>query len=224
MRDLRQSPTAQVVAALVVALTIGVLISASGDAALLRIAAAIEPIGTMWINALRMTLIPFVVSLLIVSVGRFSNIRSAGRTGGRTLLLFAVFLIGSSVFAVLTIPPLFRLVATGTQTTAALIAESPTPSAVQQQVEQLPTITQWLADLVPINPIRAAADGAMLPLVIFSMLFGLATLSIATEHREVLARFFHAVSESMLTLVRWLITLAPIGVFALVLPVTARVG
>jgi Na+/H+-dicarboxylate symporter len=91
-------------------------------------------------------------------------------------------------------------------------------------VEHLPSIAQWLADLVPTNPIRAASDGAMLPLVIFSMLFGLATLSIPAEHREALARFFHAVSESMLTLVRWLITLAPIGVFALVLPVTAHMG
>jgi len=64
----------------------------------------------------------------------------------------------------------------------------------------------------------------MLPLVIFCILFGLATLSIATELREALARFFQAVSESMLTLVRWLIALAPIGVFTLVLPVAARMG
>jgi Na+/H+-dicarboxylate symporter len=64
----------------------------------------------------------------------------------------------------------------------------------------------------------------MLPLVIFCLLFGFATLSIAVELREALARFFQAVSESMLTLVRWLIALAPIGVFALVLPVAARMG
>lgn len=223
VRDLARSPTARVVAAFVVALALGILISVSGDTALLAVAAATEPVGTMWINALRMTVIPLVVSLIVVSVGRFADIRSAGRIGGRTLLLFAVLLIGSSVFAVLTVPALFRWIPTATETTAAL-AQPPSSSAVREQVQHLPTVAQWFADLVPTNPIRAAADGTMLPLVIFCILFGLATLSIAIELREALARFFQAVSESMLTLVRWLIALAPIGVFALVLPVAARMG
>jgi len=223
MRDLARSPTAHVVAACVAALALGILISVSGNTTLQAVAVATESVGTMWVNALRMTVIPLVVSLIVVSVGRFSDIRSAGRTGGRTLLLFAAFLIGSSVFAVLTVPALFRWVPTGTHTTAAL-SQSPTSSAVREQLQHLPTVAQWFADLVPTNPIRAAADGTMLPLVIFSMLFGLATVSIATELRESIARFFHAVSESMLTLVRWLIVLAPIGVFALVLSVAARLG
>ena len=223
MIELRQSPTARVVIALVVGLAIGILISVSGDPALRAIAAATEPVGTMWVNALRMTVIPLVVSLIVVGVGRFSDVRAAGRIGGRTFLLFATFLVGSSVFAVLTVPALFRWVPTGTQTMTEL-AQSSNSSAVQGQVQHLPTVGQWLADLLPFNPIRAAADGTMLPLVIFCILFGLATLSIALELRDALARFFKAVSEAMLTLVRWLIVLAPIGVFALVLPVAARMG
>lgn len=223
MRNLARSPTARVVVALVAAFALGILISVSGDDALLTLAAATEPVGTLWINALRMTVIPLVVSLIVVSVSRFADIRSAGRTGGRTLLLFAAFLIGTCVFAVLTVPVLFQWLPTGTQTTAAL-GQSPASSAVREQVQNLPTVAQWFADLVPTNPIRAAADGAMLPLVIFCIVFGLATLSIAKELREALARFFQAVSESMLTIVRWLIALAPIGVFALVLPVAARMG
>ena len=91
MRDLRRSPTARVVIALVAGFAIGTRISVSGDPALRAIAAATEPIGTMWINALRMTVIPLVVSLIVVSVGRFSDVRSAGRTGVRTFLLFAAF-------------------------------------------------------------------------------------------------------------------------------------
>src|ERR1700741_4816624 len=120
MRDLARSPTAHVVAACVAALGLGILISFSGNTPLQAVAVATESVGTMWVNALRMTVIPLVVSLIVVSVGRFSDIRSAGRTGGRTLLLFAAFLIGASVFAVLTVPALFRWVPTGTHTTAAL--------------------------------------------------------------------------------------------------------
>src|SRR5579864_4898046 len=113
MRDLARSPTAHVVAAL----ALGILISVSGNTTLQAVAVATEPVGTMWINALRMTVIPLVVSLIVVSVGRFSDVRSAGRTGGRTFLLFAAFLVGSSLFAVLTVPALFRWLPTGSQTT-----------------------------------------------------------------------------------------------------------
>jgi proton glutamate symport protein len=88
----------------------------------------------------------------------------------------------------------------------------------------MPSFSQWLVDLVPANPIRAAADGAMLPLVIFSVLFALASTRTTPDLRQVLVRFFQAVSETMLVLVRWMISLAPVGVFALVLTLAARVG
>src|SRR5258708_9051558 len=132
MRNLRRSPTARVAIALVAGFAIGTLISVSGDPALRAIAAATELVGTMWINALRMTVIPLVVSLIVVSVGRFSDVRSAGRTGVRTFLLFAAFLVGSSLFAVLTVPALFRGVPTGSQTTTAL-SLSPNSSSVRAQ-------------------------------------------------------------------------------------------
>ena len=223
MRNRRWSPTGRVVAALAAGLIIGIAISASGNAALRTIAAAAEPIGILWINAIRMTVIPLVVSLLFVSMTSFSDVRSAGRTGGRALMIFAVFLVGSAVFAILTVPVLFSWLPTGASTTVAL-GQMSTSSAVRAQAQQLPSVAQWLTDLVPTNPMRAAADGAMLPLVIFTVLFGLASTGIAPDLRDALVRFFRAVSGSMLTLVRWLIVLAPLGVFALILPLAARMG
>jgi proton glutamate symport protein len=222
MADRRWGPTARVVAALAAGLTIGIAVSASGNIALRAIAAAVEPIGIVWINAIRMTVIPLVVSLLFVSMTSFADVRSAGRSGGRALLVFAAFLVASAALAVLTVPVLFTWLPTGA-TTAAL-GRMLTSSAVREQAQQLPSLAQWLADLVPTNPIRAGADGAILPLVVFSVLFGLASMSIAPDLREALVRFFRAVSESMLTLVRWLIVLAPFGVFALILPLAARIG
>jgi proton glutamate symport protein len=222
MRDRRWSPTTRVLAALVAGLTIGIAISASGNAALRAIAAAAEPIGILWINAIRMTVIPLVVSLLFVSMTSFSDVRSAGRTGGRALMIFVVFLVGSALFAILIVPALFSWLPTGSTTAA--MGQMSTLAAVREQAQQLPTFAQWLTDLVPTNPIRAAADGAMLPLVIFSVLFGLASTGIAPDLREALVRFFRAVSGSMLTLVGWLIALAPLGVFALILPLVARMG
>ena len=223
MSNRHWNPTTRVLAALAAGLTIGIAISASGNATLRAIAAAAEPVGIVWINAIRMTVIPLVISLLFVSMTSFSDIQSACRTGGRALMLFAAMLGGSAVLAVLTVPALYRWLPTGATTTAAL-GQMPASSAVHEQAQQLPTFAQWLADLVPTNPIRAAADGAVLPLVIFSVLFGLASTRIAPDLREALVRFFRAISESMLTIMRWLIAIAPFGVFALILPLTARIG
>lgn len=217
------SPTARVLIALAAGLALGVAISASGSAALKSLAAAAEPIGIIWINAIRMTVIPLVVSLLFVSMAGFADIRSAGRLGGRTLLTFAALLVGAAVFAVITVPPVFAWMPVEATTTATLSDMIPA-SSVQQQAKQLPSFAQWLTDLVPTNPIRAAADGAMLPLVLFSVLFGLASTVIAADLRETLMKFFRAVGEAMLTIVGWLIALAPIGVFALILPLAARTG
>jgi proton glutamate symport protein len=217
------SPTTRVLIALAAGLALGVAVSASGNGTLQAVAAAVEPIGILWINAIRMTVIPLVVSLLFVSMAGFADIRSAGRLGGRTLLTFAAFLAGAAVFALLTVPPVFAWMPVEATTTATLSEMIP-ESSVQEQAKQLPSFAQWLSDLVPTNPIRAAADGAMLPLVLFSVLFGLATTVIAAELRETLMRFFRAVGEAMLTIVGWLIALAPIGVFALILPLAARTG
>jgi Na+/H+-dicarboxylate symporter len=91
-------------------------------------------------------------------------------------------------------------------------------------VSQVPTAGEWIANLLPTNPFRAAAEGAMVPLIIFMVLFALAIAKTPPESRATLLAFFRAVSEAMLTLVRWVIGLAPIGVFALMFSLTARTG
>ena len=217
------SPTARVLVALAAGLILGVAVSLSGNSALQSVAAATEPIGIVWINAIRMTVIPLVVSLLFVSMTGFSDIRSAGQLGGRAMLVFAAFMVGSAVFAALTVPVLFEWMPTPASGAAAL-SQAPAASAIQEQAQQLPSVMQWLSELVPINPLRAAVDGAMLPLVVFSVLFGLASTTIAADLKGTLVSFFRAVSAAMLTIVRWLIVLAPIGVFALILPIAARTG
>ena len=217
------SPTTRVLVGLAAGVLAGVVISASGNGALQSVATAIEQVGILWINAIRMTVIPLVVSLLFVSMTGFTDLRSAGRLGGRTMFVFMAFLIGSALCAALIVPVVFEWMpaAASVQATPGL---APGASSVQEQAQQLPSVAQWFVELIPINPLRAAADGAMLPLVIFTVLFGLASTTIAPDLKDALVRFFTAVSEAMLTLVRWLVVLAPLGVFALILPMAARTG
>jgi len=85
-------------------------------------------------------------------------------------------------------------------------------------------IAQRLVELVPPNPFRAATDGTMLPLIVFAVTFGAALSRIPTDLRETPVRFFRAVSEAMLVIIRWVFIAAPVGVFALAIVVGARLG
>ena len=85
-------------------------------------------------------------------------------------------------------------------------------------------IAQRIVELVPPNPVRAASDGAMLPLIVFTVIFGAALSRIPADLRDTPVRFFRATSEAMLVVIRWVFVAAPIGVFALSVVVGARLG
>ncbi len=197
-------------------------ISAFGGPSLFAVVSFIEPMGTLWVNAIRMTVIPLVVSLLIVSVASV-DVGTVGRIGWRALLIFVALLGASALFAALVAPPLFARLPIDAAATAS-VGESGRAAIATEGVSRLPTFSQWLVELVPTNPIRAAADGTMFPLVIFALLFALASTRTNPDLRQSLVRFFQAISETMLVLVRWIIAVAPLGVFALILGFAARVG
>lgn len=219
------SLTTKVLIALALGLALGIGISLSGDPTLARLVPLIEPLGTLWINAIRMTVVPLVVGSIIVGVTSAPDTRTIGRIGSRALVFFVVTLVVAAAFAALLAPPLLARIPLDPAAIASLreSAASAT-SAAQESVQRIPTFSQWLTDLVPVNPVKAAADGAMLPLIIFSVAFGLAITQLAGESRGVLVRFFRGVAEAALTLVRWILAAAPIGVFALAVPLAARLG
>ena len=216
--------TTRVLIALGSAVAVGAIIGASGNASLVHAADLLTPIGTMWVNAIRMTVIPLVVSLLITGVASASDVRSIGRLGGRTLMVFGLML--ASVAAVV-IPIAASLLALLPR---AVAARPPLPAGAADAATQLSsggqqqTVAAWLTSLIPSNPIAAAASGAMLPLIIFTLLFALAIASSPAPARAALLGFFRALADAMLVMVRWIVLLAPIGVFALVLPLAAHVG
>ncbi|MEP6834959.1 MAG: dicarboxylate/amino acid:cation symporter [Gemmatimonas sp.] len=214
----------RVLVALGVAVAVGVAIGASGNAALTRAADSIAPIGALWVNAIRMTVIPLVVSLLITGVASASDVKAIGRLGVRSLVVFFGLLIAMSLVMIPLAAFAFSLMPQMTG------ARPPLPEGAAQAASQLAeggtvqTFSTWLTGLIPTNPIAAATNGAMLQLVLFTLLFAVAVTRIAPESRSAIVAFFKAVGDAMLVLVRWVILLAPIGVFALVLPLTVHVG
>jgi Na+/H+-dicarboxylate symporter len=202
----------------------GVAIAASGDARLLGATDAIIPVGTLWINAIRMTIIPLVVALLITGVAGATDLSAIGRIGGRTLLTFFLLLLGTAVVVMPLSVLAFKFVpGVGAE-------RPPLPAGAAEAAGQLassgpaPGFGAWLTSLIPTNPIAAAANGEMLQLILFTLILALAIAKSGPAARDALLGFFRALSEAMLVIVRWVVALAPIGVFALVLPLAARGG
>lgn len=217
------SLTTRVLIALVVGIAAGLALSAMHVPYAPQIIAVVEPVGTLFINAVRMTVVPLVFSLLVAGVASAGNPASIGRLGGRALFLFVVLLTLAGVTAAVVAPPVLARIPIDPQAVQALRANAHDASSVLTGA-RAPTFAQWLVDLVPANPIKAAADGSMLPLIVFAIALGLALLGVPTRRRSALVELFRGFADAMLVIVRWILKLAPIGVFALSLPLVAKLG
>jgi proton glutamate symport protein len=219
------SLTAKVLVALVIGMAIGIAISAYGDARLIDAAGFIEPIGTLWINAIRMTVIPLVVGAIVVGVATTPDLRTMGSLGGRAILAFLVTLTAASILSVLLAPYVLSLLHIDPAAAEALRTTASGASATAvESAHKIQTARQWLTDLVPTNPIKAAADGAMLPLIVFTVAFAVALTRIPNPGRDTILNFARGLTDASLTLVRWILVVAPIGVFALSISVSLKLG
>ncbi|MGH9382718.1 MAG: dicarboxylate/amino acid:cation symporter [Vicinamibacterales bacterium] len=214
------SLTTQVLVALFLGLAFGLVVLSYPTPALLTVVGIVEPVGTLWVNAIRMTIVPLVVSLLITGVASCSDMRTVRTIGLRALATFLALLLLAAVVGLMVVPPLFAWLQVDATTVAALrgSAAMPLPASA------VPGLTDWVLSIVPTNPIKAAADGALLPLVVFALAFGLGLLTSPAERRTVVVTFFRGVGDTMLAVVGVVIALAPIGVFALMVPVASRTG
>jgi Na+/H+-dicarboxylate symporter len=215
----------RVVIGLIAGLVLGSAIGASHSAVALRAADLLQPIGDVWINAIRMTIVPLVVALLFVGIAAGDRREGLTRLTVVTGATFVALLFFASVAALLIVPPLVDDMKLSPEVAAALrsTAQVGADSTVAR-VAKLPGFSAWVTSLVPSNVINSAADGAMLPLIVFTFVFALAVRRIDVKLREPLVAFFTAVASATTTIVDWIIAVAPIGVFALVTAATARAG
>ncbi|MEO7084923.1 MAG: dicarboxylate/amino acid:cation symporter [Gemmatimonadaceae bacterium] len=216
----------RVLTALGAAVGIGAAIAASGSTGLAHAADYLTPVGALWVNAIRMTVIPLVVALLVTGVASASDVSAIGRMGGRTLATFVLLIAGTAAVVVPLAPTLFSLLPLPQNLTARPALPAGAVEAASQIATpgQGQTFARWLTSLIPSNPVAAAANGDIVALVLFTLIFALAIVQITPAAREALLGFFKSLGDAMLTIVRWVVLAAPIGVFALVLPLTAHLG
>jgi Na+/H+-dicarboxylate symporter len=203
-------------------LLFGAIASVSGPTAPAAVVAALEPVGTVFVNAIRMTVIPLIVASLIAGVASTTDTRTLTRIGTRGLAFFAVLVFGAAAITAMIAAPLLARIHLDPALVASL--QNGSPTAIPVAGGSVPDLTQSVVALVPANPVKAAADGAMMPLIVFAIAFGVALTKLPSESRIVLVNFFSVVADAMMMLVRGVLRLAPVGVFALAAPLAARMG
>ncbi len=214
------SNTARILLGLILGALVGLLLAWLDPALATRAADIAQPIGRLWLNALQMTVVPLVLALVIVGVSATRDAAASGRIARRALVTFALLLAGGGVFAALSAPMAFSWLPRDANLLDHLRASIPAASSLSAPTN----LADWFATVIPSNAIAAAAQSAMLPLVVFALFFGFALTRIdATRHQRML-EFFQTIADVMIVIVHWVLWAAPLGVFALVLAVCAKAG
>jgi len=208
--------------ALVLGLIAGMLSSKLGEAGQGDALATASFIGTLWLNALKMTVIPLVVALLVVGIAKSAEAAQAGRIAGRSVLWIVIICTASAIFgaiATLALTHAFPLA----RETAGLL-QGALATVEQKGTGPLPGAAEFFKGVVPSNVIAAASNGDVLPLAVFAVLFALALTRIPSDGRQAVVKLLDAVSQALLVIIGWVLLIAPIGVFALAFTVGSTAG
>ncbi|MCA1653350.1 MAG: dicarboxylate/amino acid:cation symporter [Sphingomicrobium sp.] len=214
-------PTWRVLGALIGGLLVGALSAgAPWSEPAVQIASTV---GGLWLDALKMTVIPLIVALLVTGIVGGSDAAREGGVAGRSLLWFVVILTGSAVFGAVVMPLLLAAFplpqAAGEALRAGLAGVDPKAAAAA-----VPGLADFVRSIVPANVVKAAADGSILQIVVFTALFAFAIARLDEAKRRPLAAFFDALTEAMLVVIGWVLWLAPAGVLALAFVVGVGAG
>jgi Na+/H+-dicarboxylate symporter len=186
---------------------------------------AIEPIGTAFIRLITMVVVPLVAASLLLGTASLGDLRKLGRIGGKTVTYY----LATTAIAVTIGLLVSNLVRPGaridpeTRDSLAAAFQEQAGRAVELAAER-PSVVQTLLNMIPTNPIRAAADMDLLPLIVFTILFGAALTLVEEQRKQAVLRVAEGVNQAVMVLIDWIMKLAPYAVFALIAAVVARFG
>lgn len=209
-------------AALILGLLAGMVAGELGQAPRDDALSVASFVGTLWLNALKMTVIPLVVALLIVGIAKSAEAAQAGRIAGRSVLWIVLICTASAIFgaiATLALTHAFPL----SRETAGLL-QAALGNVEQKAAGPLPGAAEFFKGIVPPNVIAAASNGDVLPLTVFAVVFALALTKIAAAARRAVVDLFDAIAEALLVVIAWVLAIAPLGVFALAFTVGSAAG
>ena len=172
----------------------------------------IKPVGTLFINLIKLVIVPLVLASLIVGASSIGDPKQIGRIGGKTLayyLLTTAFAVTIGLFLGTVMNP-----GAGLSIPAGAVAEA----------KEAPKLIDTILNIVPSNPLKAVIDGNMLQIIVFALLLGVAVTMLPKEKGKPFISFFDSLAEVMYKITAIVMELAPYGVFALIAPVVAKNG
>ena len=216
--------TTKILLGLILGSVVGVAVQASGSEGAKAAVLAFEPLGTAFIRLISMVVVPLVVASLFVGTCSVGDIRRLGRIGGRSVAYFlATTLIASAIGLYLGV-----LVKPGSSLDPEVrdqIAEEYQATAeASAAVVETVSLRDRLLEIIPRNPVGAAADMDLLPLIVATLLFAAAASVLEPEKRDPLVAFFDGVNGAAGVIIDWVMKLAPYAVFILIAGAMARFG
>ena len=172
----------------------------------------IAPVGTIFINLIKMMIVPVVFTSLVVGMTSLGDTHTLGRIGMKTV---GIYLFTTAIAIVIG----FAVALIGQPGTGMVMTGDATVT-----VKEAPSIMQVFVNMVPTNPVESMAKAQILPVIVFALFVGVGILQVGGEKSQVLIRFFDAAAEVCYKVIAMIMAISPIGVFALLLPVVAAHG
>lgn len=201
MRFLKLKIHTQILIAMMLGVAFGALFGES--------ACKVKILGDIFINLLKMIMIPLIIASMICGVTSIGNIRNLGRMGLKTFLYYAA----TTILAVLVGLVLVNLIQPGVGLEL----------SGEQVTAEPKTVIEIIREIVPDNLFNAAAKGNVLPIILFSIVFGVALSSVGEKAKPVI-NFFESLNAVIMRITGWIIRLAPLGVFALMAYMVGEMG
>jgi Na+/H+-dicarboxylate symporter len=183
------------------------------------------PVGQAFIRLIRMIIVPLVFASLLIGTASLGDLKKLGRIGARTI---GFYLVSTAI-----------AISIGLMLAGMLAPGSALPPDVSQQLNASfgsdaqskidlasgrKSTLELLLDIIPLNPVASLAEGNMLQIIFFALAAGMALTVVADDKKQIALRFFEAVNDIAVTLVHWIMKLAPYGVFALIANVVGQYG
>jgi len=183
------------------------------------------PVGQVFLRMLFMVIVPLVFTSVALGVASLGDVRRVGRIGGKTLLFFLATTAVAATIGLLLVNTIKPGASLDPAMRAALMQEYSTQADATMAAAQTTAFgINTFVNIVPRNPVQAAASGDMLGLIFFSLIFGIALTMIAESAAKPVVAVLEGIAQAVMVMINFAMKIAPMGVFGLLFSVTAKFG
>lgn len=201
--------TTKIFIGLILGIVVGLLMQGTPEIA----QTYIKPVGTLFLNMIKMIIVPLVFSSLVVGAASIGDPKTLGRIGGKTVIYY-LFTTAIAVTIGL---------ALGTIMNPGAGLTIPIDVAAAKAVET-PSIIDTLLNIIPSNPLKGMVEGNILQVIAFALFLGVGCTFLPKEKSEPFVKLVDSIAEIMYKITAFIMELAPYGVFGLIVPVVSQFG